>query len=307
MEWDMIGMRQGMSGLALAAMMALPQAATASALFDIGSNIGIELAAPVAPGTGTAAMSFQNFAPVEFGAGFGDTGFAGGAADFNPFFGSAPQDGGPAVDLGLLVDEINPTRPTLGSFAVGYSGFANSGPGVGASLDTAGSDSFFLGSSGAQTYDFMTAVDTTLDLVISPVVLFNDLSADPGSSVASTGRYLVEDSFSGDEYIVTVTGTPDGFGGVDSAATLAINGAGPIDLMINGANTVVNMDGTPISIPIFVTVDGGTSVKFSFEAIGELRAAPGDRPGAEVPVPAALPLLATAMGGLFWMRRRKPS
>lgn len=140
---------------------------------------------------------------------------------------------------------------------------------------------------GASVGDTLTLAGVQALQVSGPSVL-NILAGDPGAlppagfqSGALVGSPAILSNVNGG---VEIAALSSGSGSVFDALFLEFD-ATPMDFLIGGATAVFK----------------GTSTF----AIGKNSVELDITPPAPIPVPAALPLLATALGGLAWMRRRR--
>ncbi|MEM1315423.1 MAG: VPLPA-CTERM sorting domain-containing protein [Pseudomonadota bacterium] len=295
----MRGLKAGITGFAMAGGAALaPQQALATAAFDISANLLLGVQS-LDSGPGNAFVQ-QVFTPyqAELLAELGSTSYSEGSTDFNTAFGWTPQSGGSAVDLTTLND-LQFLDNVLGGFQVSFAGVANTIPQAESDVWAVGVAPDF-GTPGSQVYDFFSEIETEMTLSVVPAIMISELSADPGDTANTGGRYLIDDlETDGIEFIVQVEASV----GEDPMATLIDIDGNESELIIGSDGEITLADGSFLGLDLVLGPRTQTWA-FSYEGFGRAITDPGP-PEAEVPVPAALPLLATAMGGLFWMKRRR--
>jgi hypothetical protein len=156
-------------------------------------------------------------------------------------------------------------------------------------------------SSGAsQQLDFYSELGAELLLTLVPIIQL-DLESDPGDTMAAGARYVIDDLSTPDEdYTIQFIELSGRDPELSSQGSIGFG-----DIEFDPRGVITGVGGADLTVPISVAA-GGPDVlanwEFRFETFATAIA-----PAGEVPVPAALPLLASALGGLVWMRRRRPA
>jgi len=298
MEWDMLGLKQGMAGLALVgAAASVPTGALAVASFSnqgiveilavgYGSAPGTIAGSSVATGYNEAVdTTFSNVSPFNPPQG----GFSTNVQNSSPTVGSLI---GPPGWTGPLNSGVAPQFPgadVLGSFVVEYDGIAPNIPGQiseGVGLIPPFTPFPFGGQPASMSFDISSPEFSPLSFqFIAQVTISAEALADLGESASTEGTFTLQvlNESGGEEFAQTLSAGTDSDG----------NDFGVL--------------GVPSAIVAALNIPESSTWTFNviYSASGSAEALPGQRPDVDVPVPAALPLLASALGGLIWMRRRK--
>ncbi|MEO0679920.1 MAG: VPLPA-CTERM sorting domain-containing protein [Pseudomonadota bacterium] len=267
-EWEMLGLNKGIAGLALAATIVAPGAALAVASFDSTGTVEVIIGGFSAPG-GSFSSSYTPANGTDFGS-------TGGYASTITNDLVVPAGSGPT------------TTPfnAVGAFSVGFGAVSPNLVGVPSGGQSAipptpfppftpGELAFTVTAPQFESLSYQIFAQVTLDL---------EALADVGEFAAVEGVFVLR--------------------GFDSDGNVILDENLNARRATDGSNSGATGQ---LSFLEDVTIPENTTYSFvvRYSTFGEANSLAAPPPTNDIPVPAALPLLASALGVLGWMRRRK--